>query len=104
MFLFLYGGAKRRSGEISKFRFLVPAHSGVATFSLQNVPESASDSGDFPFLFCCLGLVKSSHTKKRTTKKSEFTLKLYGKQVISFLYPTLAVDLEMQINSLANCY
>ena len=49
MFLFVFAGAKR-SGEISKFKFLIPANSGVATFSLQKVPESAGDSDVFPFI------------------------------------------------------
>ena len=53
MFLFVSAGAKRRSGEISQFQFLIPANSRVATFSLQKVPESAGDSGVFPYLFCC---------------------------------------------------
>ena len=47
MFLFVFAGAKRRSGEIAKFQFL------IATFSLQKVPESAGDSGAFPYLFYC---------------------------------------------------
>ena len=41
MFLFVFAGAKRRSGEISKFQFLIPVNWGVATFILQKVPESA---------------------------------------------------------------
>ena len=45
MFLFVFAGAKR-SGEIAKFQFLIPANGGVATFS-QKVPESAGDSGVF---------------------------------------------------------
>ena len=41
-----------------QFQFLIPANSGVATFSLQKVPESAGDSGVFFyffyfFFFCC---------------------------------------------------
>ena len=50
MFLCVFVGAKRRSGEIAKFQFLIPAE--VATFSLQKVPEKAGDSGVFPYLFC----------------------------------------------------
>ena len=53
MFLCVFAGAKRRSGEISKFQFLIPANWGVATFSLQNVSESAGDGVVFPYLFCC---------------------------------------------------
>ena len=52
MFLCVFAGAKGRSGEIAKFQFLIPASWGVATFSLQKVPESAGDSGVFPYLFC----------------------------------------------------
>ena len=44
MFLLVFAGAKRRNGEIAKFQILIPANSGVATFSLQKVPESAGDS------------------------------------------------------------
>ena len=53
MFLFVFAGAKRRSGEIAKFQFLIPANWGVATFSLQKVSESAGDSGVFLHLFFC---------------------------------------------------
>ena len=35
MFLCVFAAAKRRSGEIAKFQFLIPANCGVATFSLQ---------------------------------------------------------------------
>ena len=51
MFLCVFAGAQRRSGEIAKFQFLIPANRGVATFNLQNVPESTGDSGVFPCLF-----------------------------------------------------
>ena len=51
MFLCVFAGAKRRSGEIAKFQFLIPANSGVVTFRLQKVPESAGDGGLFPCLF-----------------------------------------------------
>ena len=37
MFLFVFAGAKRKSGEFVKFQFLIPAKWGVATFSLQKV-------------------------------------------------------------------
>ena len=53
MFLCVFAGAKRRSGEIAKCQFLIPANSGVATFSLQKVSESAGDSGVFPYSRCC---------------------------------------------------
>ena len=53
MFLFVFAGAKKRSGEIATFQFLMPANWGVATFSLQKVPESAGSSGVFPYLLCC---------------------------------------------------
>ena len=53
----VFAWAKRRSGEIAKFHFLIPANWGVITFSLQNVPESASNSGIFPYYFAVLGLV-----------------------------------------------
>ena len=33
MFLFVFAEAKRRSGEIAKFQFLIPANLGVASFS-----------------------------------------------------------------------
>ena len=46
----MFAGAKRRIAEIAKFQFLTPANWGVATFSLQNVPESDGDGGIFPFL------------------------------------------------------
>ena len=49
----VFAGAIRRSGEIAKFQFMTPANWGVATFSLQKVPESAGDGGIFPFLFYC---------------------------------------------------
>ena len=51
MFLCVFAGAQRRSGEIAKFQFLIPANGGVATFSLQKVSESAG-YGIFPCLFC----------------------------------------------------
>ena len=56
MFLFLFTGAKR-SGEIAKFKFLIPAKWMVATFSLQKVPESAGDNGVFFIYFAVLSLV-----------------------------------------------
>ena len=54
MFLFVFAGAKSRSGKITKFQFLIPANWGVATFSLQKVPENAGDSGVFFSLFILL--------------------------------------------------
>ena len=57
MFLCMFAGAKRRSGEIAKFQFLIPANWGVATFSLQKVPESADDGGIFLVYFAVLSLV-----------------------------------------------
>ena len=53
MFPCVFAGAKGRSGEIAKFQILIPANGGVATFSLQKVPESVGDSDVFPCLFCC---------------------------------------------------
>ena len=54
----VFAGAKRRSGEIAKIQFLTPANWGVATFSLQNVPERAGDDSIFPFFyFAVLSLV-----------------------------------------------
>ena len=54
MFLFVFAGAKRRSVEITKFQFLIPANGGVATVSLQKVPESAGDSVFFSlFILLC---------------------------------------------------
>ena len=53
MFLCVFAGAKRRSGEIAQFQFLITANRGVAPFSLQKVPKRAGDSGGFPYLFCC---------------------------------------------------
>ena len=55
--VWVFAGAKWRSGEIAKFQFLTHANWGVATFSLQNVPESAGDGGIFPFYFAVLSLV-----------------------------------------------
>ena len=52
MFLFVFAGAKRRSGEIAKFQFLIPAN-GLLHSASQKPPESAGDSGVFPYLFCC---------------------------------------------------
>ena len=49
----MFAGAQTRSAEIAKFQFLIPANGGVATSSLQKVPESAGDGGIFPCLFCC---------------------------------------------------
>ena len=58
MFLFVFARAKRRSGEIAKFQFLILPNDGVATFSLKKVPESAGDSGNFLFIyFAVLSLV-----------------------------------------------
>ena len=54
----VFAGAKWRSGAIAKSQFLTPANWGVATFSLQNAPESAGDGGIFPFFyFAMLNLV-----------------------------------------------
>ena len=39
MFLFVFAGAKGRSGGISKFQFLIFADCGIATFCLQKVLE-----------------------------------------------------------------
>ena len=47
MFLFVFAGAKRRTGEIATFQFLISANWGKATFSLQKVPESSGDNGVF---------------------------------------------------------
>ena len=54
MFLCVFAGAQRRSDEIAKFQILIPANWGVATFSLQKVPESAGDGVFFPlFILLC---------------------------------------------------
>ena len=53
MFLFVFVGAKRRSGEISMYQFLISANGEAATFSIQKVPESAGDNGAFPYSICC---------------------------------------------------
>ena len=54
MFLCVFAGAQRKSGEIAKFQFLIPANWGVATFSFQKVPESAGDGGIFSlFILLC---------------------------------------------------
>ena len=86
---FVFAGAKRRSGVISKFLFLIPANWGVATFSLQKVPESSGNSGVFPYLFCCAkpGLWIKQNLEAQpypenellTTKKSGITMEVYGK-------------------------
>ena len=73
MFLFLFARTKKRSDEIAKFQFLIPANGGVATFSLQKVPESAGDSGfSLLILLCYLAwslnenkIWQPSHTLKR---------------------------------------
>ena len=92
----VFAGAKWRSGEIAKFQFLTPANWGVATFSLQNVPESSDDGGIFPFLFCCAkpGLwIKAKFrspaipwNEPLSTKKGRITMELYEK-TNSSLYP-----------------
>ena len=92
----VFAGAKWRSGEIAKFQFLTPANWGVATFSLQNVPESSGDGGIFPFLFCCAkpGLwIKAKFrspaipwNEPLSTKKGRITMELYEK-TNSSLYP-----------------
>ena len=89
MFLCVFAGAQRRSGEIAKFQFLIPANWGVATFSLQKVPESAGDGGIFPGLFCYAKPGLWIKTKFRSpaipwneplsTKKGWITMELYGK-------------------------
>ena len=56
MFLCVFAGAQRRNGEIAKFQFLIPANWGVATFSLQKVPESAGDVVFFLVYFAILSL------------------------------------------------
>ena len=56
MFLCVFAGAQRRSGEIAKFLVLIPANWGVATFSLQKAPESAGDGGIFLVHFAMLSL------------------------------------------------
>ena len=58
MLLFVFAGAKS-SREISKFLFLISANEGIATFSLQEVQESAGDSTVVLFLvyFAVLSLV-----------------------------------------------
>ena len=48
------GGWKGLGTHIATFQFLIPANRGVATFSLQKVPESAGDSGIFAlFILLC---------------------------------------------------
>ena len=85
----MFAGAKRRSGEIAKFPFLIPANWEVVTFSLQKVTYSAGDSGVFPCLFCCAKPGRWIKTKFRsptipwnellTTKHGGITMELYGK-------------------------
>ena len=53
MFVCVFAGAQRRSGEIAKFQILIPTNWGVAIFSLQKVAESAGD-GDIFSLFILL--------------------------------------------------
>ena len=53
MFLFVFVGFKRRSGEISKFQVLIPANLGSGYIQPPKVPECAGDSGVFPYLSCC---------------------------------------------------
>ena len=87
-------GAKRRN-EIAEFQFLIPAKWGLATFSLQKVPESAGDGGMFPFLFRYAkpGLwIKAKFrspaipwNEPLTTKKGGFTMELCEKNCS--LYP-----------------
>ena len=95
MFLFVFAGAKRRSGEIAKFQFWhLPTdtcHLRVATFNLQKVPESAGDSGVFPYLFCCATFKPGLWIKTKfgnpafpwneplTTKNGGITIELCGK-------------------------
>ena len=89
MFLCVFAGAQRRSGEIAKFQILIPANWGNATFSLQKVPESAGDGGFFPCLFCYAKPGLWIKTKFRSpaipwneplsTKKGGITMELYGK-------------------------
>ena len=63
MFLFVFAGAKRKSGKIAKFLFsYVPQTpwegliKGVAVFSLQKVRDSGGDSGVFLIYFAVLSL------------------------------------------------
>ena len=51
MFIFAFARAKRRSGKMSRFQFLIPANVGVAIFSLKKVSASAGDGGVCPYLF-----------------------------------------------------
>ena len=66
MFLFVFAGARRRSGEISEVQSLISANLEFATFSLQKLSESTGDSGVFPYLFCCAkpGLSKTKFGEK----------------------------------------
>ena len=57
MILCVFAGAKRRSGEIAKFQFLIHTNSGVSTFSLQKVPESAVTVVFVLIYFAVLSLV-----------------------------------------------
>ena len=50
VFPFVFVCANRRSGDSSKFQFLISANCGFATFGLQKVSESAGDIGVFSLL------------------------------------------------------
>ena len=56
MFLFASAGAKRRSGELSKFQFLIP-WGGVATFSLKTPQKVLVTMVCFLIYFAVLSLV-----------------------------------------------
>ena len=89
LFIFLFAGAERRNGEILKFQLLITVSCGVATFTLQKVPESAGVSGVFLYFFCCpkpgfqiktkFGSPAIPRKEFLTTKMSGISMELYGK-------------------------
>ena len=95
MLLFVFVGAKRRRGEISKFQFLISANLRVVTFSLYSVPDSAADSSVSLIYFAVLSLVfeLKQHLEaqpypekdSKPPKMVEITMEL------SSLYPALAI-------------
>ena len=70
MFLLVFAGAKRRSGELSKF-LIFDAILGVATFILQKVPESAAASSSFLNVVTITKTSLFKYAENFTTKKME---------------------------------
>ena len=91
MFLFVFARAKRRSGEIAKFQFLIHPASKKSKKVLVTMMF-------FLYLFCYskpglwiktkFGSPAIPWTEPLTTKKGGITKELYGK-ILSSLYPTL---------------